>query len=185
MQPQPILLYRRRWTLIFQVPFTLLMVLSLAYAVYFAVAVDGPLFRAVFSLAAFAAFCIAWTLGRSAWEAYQWRDPALVVDATGITDLRGDDQRCVRWDAMERVHLDNYENLILIRLSDAGTGSALGAVFRTLQRWQQGGDFAFSLRGLAYDTRQIQTALKAFHAAAAPQSSGTDPAAPIAVRRGR
>lgn len=185
MQPQPILLYRRRWTLIFQLPFTLLMVLTLPYAVYLAVAVDGPLFRAVFSLAAFAAFCIAWTLGRSAWEAYRWRDPALVVDATGITDLRGDDQHCVRWDAMERVHLDNYENRILIRLRAARTESALGVVIKTLRRWQMEGDVAISLRGLAYNTQQIQTGLKAFHAAATPQSSGTDPAASVATRRGR
>lgn len=185
MPPQPILLYRRRWTLIFQVPFTLMMILCLAYAVYFAVAVEGPLFRAVFSFAAFGAFCIAWTLGRAAWEAYQSRDPAVVLDGTGITDLRSDAQRFVPWEAMERVHLDNYENMILIRLRTTRSDSALGILFTTLQRWQQGGDVAFSLRGLAYDTRQIQTALKAFHTAATPRVPSAGPEAPLAARRGR
>ena len=42
-----------------------------------------------------------------------------------------------------------------------------GVIIKTLKRWQQRGDVVFALGGLAHDPRQIQTALKAFHAAAA------------------
>lgn len=166
MQPQPILLYRRRWTLLFQVPFTLMMVLCLAYSLYRAYVSNDRLFTALFLCAAFLTFCIAWTLGGAALQAYLQRNPAVVIDATGITDLRPDDPHTVPWEAMERVHLDNHENVILVKLHTSHKDSALRVIAKALKRWQQRGDVVFSLGGLAYDTRQIQKALKVFHTAA-------------------
>ncbi|MBL7087294.1 hypothetical protein [Acidovorax sp.] len=169
MQPQPIMLYRRRWTLVFQVPFTLLVLACLAFSLYWAAVSNDRLLTILCLCAAFVAFCVGGTLGRSTLEAYRVRDPAVVIDATGITDLRQDDPHTVPWEAMERVHLDNYENVILVKLRPGHKDSALRVIFKALQRWQQRGDVVFFLGGLAYDTRQIQTALKAFHAAAAPK----------------
>lgn len=171
MQPRPIFLYRRRWTLLFQVPFTLLMVACLAYSVFLIYASDSRLVTLIGSVGAFVAFCIAGTLGRSAWEAYRVREPAVVIDETGITDLRDDESQTVPWDAMERVQLDNYENTIRVKLRSSSTASAVGVIVKTLQRWQRGGDVVFLLGGLAYDPRQIQAALRAHHAAAVPRRS--------------
>lgn len=168
MQPQPILLYRRRWTLLFQVPFTLMMVLCLAYSLHGAYVSTDRLFTAMYLCAAFVTFCIAWTLGGAALQAYLQRNPAVLIDANGITDLRQESAHTVPWDAMERVHLDNHENAILIRLHSGRKESALGVVVTALQRWNRRGDVVFSLGGLAYDTRQIQKALKAFHTTAVP-----------------
>lgn len=65
------------------------------------------------------------------------------------------------------MHLDDYEGVILVKLRPGHKDSALGVIIKTLKRWQQRGDVVFALGGLAHDPRQIQTALKAFHAAAA------------------
>jgi len=167
MPPQPILLYRRRWTLVFQVPFVLLMAICLAFSLYGALASNDRLFTALCLCAAFVSFCVGGTLGRSALEAYREQDRAIVIDATGITDLRQDDPHTVPWEAMERVHLDDYEGVILVKLRPGHKDSALGVIIKTLKRWQQRGDVVFALGGLAHDPRQIQTTLKAFHAAAA------------------
>ena len=167
MPPQPILLYRRRWTLVFQVPFVLLMAICLAFSVYWALASNDRLFTALCLFAAFVSFCVGGTLGRSALEAYREQDPAIVIDATGITDLRQDDPHTVPWEAMKRVHLDDYEDVILVKLRPGHKDSALGVMIKTLKRWQQRGDVVFYLGGLAHNPRQLQTALKAFHAAAA------------------
>lgn len=167
MPPQPILLYRRRWTLVFQVPFVLLMAICLAFSLYWASVSNDRLLTALCLCAAFVSFCVGGTLGRSALEAYREQDPAIVIDATGITDLRQDDPHTVPWEAMERVHLDDYEGVILVKLRPGHKDSALGVIIKTLKRWQQRGDVVFALGGLAHDPRQIQTALKAFHAAAA------------------
>lgn len=168
MQPQPILLYRRRWTLLFQVPFTLLMLLCLAYSLYWAYVSSERLYTALFLLAAFVTFCLAWTLGSAALKAYFERNPAVVIDASGITDLRHEAPNTVPWEAMERVHLDNHENVILIRLHPGRKDTALRVVIAALQRWQRRGDVAFPLGGLAYDTPKIRKALKAFHASVVP-----------------
>jgi len=170
MQPEPILLYRRRWTLVFQVPFTLLMLLCLAFSLYGASVSNERLLTALLLCAAFVAFCVGGTLGRAALEAYRVRDPAVVIDATGITDLRQDDPHTVPWEAMERVQLDGYEDVILIQLRPGQKDSALRVIAKALQRWQRRGDVVFALGGLAYDTRQIQNALKAFHTAAVPRA---------------
>ena len=71
MPPPPILLYRRRWTLVFQVPFVLLMAICLAFSVYWALASNDRLFTALCLFAAFVSFCVGGTLGRSALEAYR------------------------------------------------------------------------------------------------------------------
>lgn len=171
MQPRPIFMYRRRWTLLFQVPFTLLMLACLAYSVLLIYAADNKLLTLIGSAGAFGSFCIAGTLGRSAWEAYREREPALVIDESGITDLRDDDSQTVPWEAMERVLLDISENIIRVKLRTSSTESALGVIVKTLQRWQRGGDVVFLLGGLAYDARQVQMALRAHHAAAVPRRS--------------
>jgi len=85
MPPQPILLYRRRWTLVFQVPFVLLMAICLAFSLYGALASNDRLLTILFLCAAFVSFCVGGTLDRPALEAYREQDPAIVIDATGIT----------------------------------------------------------------------------------------------------
>ena len=165
MPSQPILLYRRRWTLIFQVPFVLLMAACLAFSLFLALASGSRLLAALGWVGAFVSFCVGGTLGNAAWKAYRWRDPAMVIDADGITDLQGDEPRTVPWSAMDRVHLDNYESVILVRLRQGTKTSFVGAAVQALQRWQRRGDVAFHLGGLAYDTRQVQVALKEFLAA--------------------
>ena len=170
MPPQPILLYRRRWPLFFQVPFVVFMAANFAAALVFAYVADNRLVTALCLFAAFGLFCAAWTLGRSALETYQRHGPAVVIDASGITDLRDESSLTVPWDAMERVLLDNSESVILVTLRPGHKDSALRVISKALQRWQQRGDVVFSLGGLAYDTRQIQNALKTFHRAAVPQA---------------
>jgi len=71
---------------------------------------------------------------------------------------------------MERVHLDDYEGVILVKLRPGHKDSALGVIIKTLKRWQQRGDVVFALGGLAHDPRQIQTALKAFQRGSRPPS---------------
>ena len=171
MQPRPIFLYRRRWTLLFSVPITLLMVACLVYSVLLIYTADNRLVTLTGSVGAFASFCIAGTLGRSAWEAYRVREPAVVIDESGITDLREEDSHTVPWEAMERVWLDITENTIRVKLRSSSNASALGVIVKTLQRWQRGSDVVFLLGGLAYDVRQVQTALHAHHAAAVPRRS--------------
>lgn len=171
MPPQPIVMYRRRWTLLFQVPFTLLMVACLAYSVLLIYAADNKLLTLIGSVGAFSSFCIAGTFGRSAWEAYRERDPVVVIDESGITDLRDEDSHTVPWEAMERVLLDITENTIRVKLRTSTTESAIGVIVKALQRWQRGGDMVFLLGGLAYDARQVQMALRAHHAAAVPRRS--------------
>lgn len=139
MQPQPILLYRRRWTLVFQVPFVLLMAVCLAFSLYWASVSNDRLLTALCLCAAFVTFCVGGTLGRSALEAYREQDPAVVIDATGITDLRQDDPHTVTWEAMERVHLDDYEGVILVKLRPGHRDSARGVIVKALKRWQQRG----------------------------------------------
>lgn len=116
MQPRPIFLYRRRWTLLFHVPITLLMVACLAYSALLIYTADNRLVTLTGSVGAFASFCIAGTMGRSAWEAYRVREPAVVIDESGITDLREQDSHTVPWEAMERVLLDITENTIRVKL---------------------------------------------------------------------
>jgi len=165
MQPQPILLYRRRWTLFFQVPFVVLMAILTAFAIFMAVAFDDRLFTVVFSLGAFCTFCIAGTLGRSAWEAHRNREPAVVIDAAGITDLRDEDPQPMPWEAMERVRLDSDERIV-VRLRTSDKAPALRVISQALQRWQQGGDVVVSLAGLAHNPHTMQRTLSAFHTAA-------------------
>jgi hypothetical protein len=166
MQPQPIFLYRRRWTLFIQVPFVALMAILTAYAIFMAVVFDDRLFTVLFSFSAFCTFCITGTLGRTALEAHNNREPAVVINAEGITDLREDDPQPVPWEAMERVRLDSDDRLV-IRLLTAEKVSALRVISLALQRWQQGGDVVVSLVGLAHNPHTLQRTLSAFHQAAA------------------
>lgn len=175
MLPRPILLYRRRWTLVSQVPFALLMAACCACAVYFAWRAQTPVVAAFFWLGAFGTFCIAGSLGHASLNAYRLREPALVIDETGITDLRDTDPRTLPWQAMQRVVLDNYENAILVRLVPAPDTSLLRAITDTLRRWQLRGDAVFSLGGLGYDANQLRTSLQAFHRAACPPSLAQHP----------
>lgn len=163
MPPQPIVMYRRRWTQWFTVPFAALMAACTVYAIFMAVVFDDRLFIAVFSLSAFCTFCIAWTLGNSALEAHRNREPAVVIDHTGITDLRQEDPEPIPWSAMERVRLD--EDRILIRLRTADLASALHVVSKALQRWQHGGDVVVALDGLGHNPYKLQRALATFHKA--------------------
>ncbi|KRD14490.1 MULTISPECIES: hypothetical protein [Acidovorax] len=166
MQPHPILLYRRRWTLFFQVPFAVLMAILTAYAIFMALVFDDRLFTVLFSFAAFCTFCLAWTLGRGALEAHKNREPAVVIDETGITDLRDEDPQPVPWEAMERVRLDS-DDRIVVRLHTSDKVSALRVISLALQRWQQGGDVVVSLAGLAHNPHILQRTLSTFHKAAA------------------
>ena len=165
MQPPAIHLYRRRWTLYFQVPFTVLMALTTAYSVFLAVASNDRLLTLIGAIGAFGSFCITWTLARSAWDAHQNREPALIIDAQGILDLRQDDPQTVRWNAMESVHINFRTDAIVARLRHGNQGSITQALQRA---YRGGGDVAFSLHGLAHDTSVIQSTLKAFHEAAVP-----------------
>lgn len=162
------MLYRRRWTLIFQVPFVLLMAACFASAVYFAWMAETPGIAAFFWLGAFGAFCIAGSLGNASLNAYRLREPALTIDETGITDLRNDDPRTVPWHAMQRVVLDNYENTILVKLVPAADASLVRTIAATLRRWQLRADVVFSLGGLGYDPNLLRNSLQAFHRAANP-----------------
>lgn len=163
MPPQPLALYRRRWTQWFTVPFVAVMAACTVFAIFQAVALDDRLFTAVFSLSAFCTFCLAWTLGNSALEAHRNREPAVVIDHTGITDLRQEDPQPIPWSAIERVRLD--EDRIVVRLRTAETTSALQVVSQALQRWQRGGDLVVALDGLGHNPYKLQQALAAFHKA--------------------
>lgn len=166
MQPQPIFLYRRRWTLLFQVPFAVLMAILTAYAIFLAVVFDDRLFTVLFSLGAFCTFCLAWTLGQSALDAHKNREPAVVIDAIGITDLRDEDPQPVHWEALERVRMDS-DDRIVVRLLTSEKASALRVISLALQRWTEGGDVVISLAGLAHNPYTMQRTLSAFHKAAA------------------
>ena len=165
MPPQPILLYRRRWTLVFQVPFAALMAILTAYAIFMAVVFNDRLFTPLFSLGALCTFCVAWTMGRDALEAHRNREPVVVIDETGITDLRDENPQPVPWQAMVRVRLNSDDRLV-IRLLTAEKASALRVISLAMQRWTNGGDKVIYLAGLAYNPYMMQRTLNAFHKAA-------------------
>ncbi len=169
MRPANMLLYRRRWTLFFQVPFAVVMGILTVYVLVMAVVLDDRLFTILFSLSAFCTFCLAWTLGRAALEAHRNREPAVVIDATGITDLREEGPQPVPWDAMERVRLDS-DDRIVIRLHTSEKASTVRVVSLALQRWQQGGDVVVSLAGLGFNPYELHRTLNAFHKAAPDQA---------------
>ncbi|RYF53363.1 MAG: hypothetical protein EOO29_56645, partial [Comamonadaceae bacterium] len=105
------------------------------------------------------------TLGRAALEAQRDREPVVVIDGTGITDLRNEVPEAVPWGAMERVRLDS-DDRIVVRLLQPEKASALRVASLALQRWQRGGDVVVSLAGLAHNPHALQRALGAFHQAA-------------------
>lgn len=165
MRPATMLLYRRRWTLFFQVPCAVLLAAGTVYSVFLAVAFDNRLFTPLSLFGAFCMFCLSWTLGRSALEAQRNREPAVAIDASGITDLRDDDPHPVPWHAMESVHI-NRRNCIVIRLMSSEKASALRVITLSLQRWHQGGDVVISLVGLGVNHYVLHRTLSAFHKAA-------------------
>lgn len=150
---RPLQLYRRRWTLVFSIPFTALMALVGAYSV-FLMFIGDRFVMVIGGFGAFVALCVGGTLARSALDAWSNTDPAVVVDLHGLHDLRGA-IGLIPWREIETAKLDLDEQRILVTFA---TGAA-GRVKSTGRRLLTGGDYTVALGGLSYSHRELANTL--------------------------
>lgn len=158
MPPRPLQLQRRRWTLVFSVPFTAFMALVGTYSVYLMITGDS-LVMVVAGCGAFAALCIGGTVGKSVLEAWRNNDPAVIVDQHGLHDTRGA-TGFIPWDQIETVKLDVDEQRILINIA---TTHRRGPLASATRRLLAGADHTVALGGLSYSPRELAKALAEHH----------------------
>lgn len=154
MPLRPLQLHRRRWTLVFSVPFIALMALVGAYSIFLLFTGDR-LVMVIGGIGAFVALCIVGTLGRSVVEAWRNNDPAVVVDQHGLNDLRSA-TGLIPWREIETVTLDVYEQRIIVKVAANSRRSIT-------RRLLVGGDYAVALGGLSYSHRELSNALDEYH----------------------
>lgn len=162
---------RRKWTLIFSIPFVAMLVAGGVYALYLflAVGADDKLIRLFSGLALFVYFCVAGTMGRSVLDVLRSQGPALIVDAEGITDVEHDAE-LVPWTEIEKVKIDDEDNCIVVNFFEGSRYVAgRGQVSKITRRLLRRGDRKFPLQGLVFRWHDLEKALKEFHAAALAQ----------------
>jgi hypothetical protein len=152
-------LYRRRWTLIFSLPFTVLMAGSCAYSLFVLCVADDRLINVIAGVAAFGTFCVAGTFAKAVLEALNNRKPAVSIDATGVTDTRGGG--LLLWHDIESVKLDPDEQLIRVKFVATTATQRRGLISKT-RRLFNGADHTIALGGLSYNHRKLAQALAQF-----------------------
>lgn len=140
------------------------------YVSFLAYSLGGDLGGLMAGLFAFSTFCVSVTFIKAALDTLNHQGPWLVIDQHGITDVARNIGP-VPWHPMQLVTLDNYESRIVINFHrNSSSPYASGRWTSLIRRWQNGGDFTFSLGGMAYDTGTLKATLDAFHAATKPPS---------------
>lgn len=160
MSLNPVLLRRRRWTLVFSLPFTLLMVGTCAYSLFLIGAADERLVRWIAGFMAFGTFCVGGTFGKAVLEALYDLQPAVIIDASGLTDRRG--AGLLAWQDIESVKVDPDEQLILVKFVANAATARSGLISKT-RRLFQGADYTVALGGLSYNPRTLARALAEHH----------------------
>lgn len=156
---EPMVLYRRRWTVYFTLPFAGLMLAVCAYSIFLMFTGD-KLVMLIGGVGAFATFCIGGTVGKSGWDALFHPEAAVVIDADGLHDARGTTGP-VAWNEIEKVRLDVAELRIYVHVGHQTPNRH--PLASTTRRLFTGGDFTVSLSGLGFDERQLAKALAAHH----------------------
>ncbi len=160
MPAKRLALCRRRWTLVFSLPFTVLMLAICIYSVVL-LFTGNRLITFLAGLSAFGAFCVGGTLGKTVLQALCDLRPAVIVDSHGLNDIRGR-TGLVPWHEIERVTLDLDEERILVDVADPAAPDRRRWISRT-RRLLSGGDYTVALAGLSYHPRELEQALAWHH----------------------
>ncbi len=164
MPPEPLQLRRRRWTLVFSIPFLLFIVLGGVYCVVaLSSGFDGRLGIALAVCAGFTTFCVAGTLGKLVFEAIVDKGPALIVNARGLHDLRSK-RGLIPWGHIERVRFDDEDTHLLVTLKPEAAPRR-GRLMRAVRSLLSVADYSIALGALSYDHGQLKRTLDAFHRA--------------------
>jgi hypothetical protein len=159
-----LIIYRRRWTAYFGLPFSLVMSISgILGAVLARSQLDGNFGIAVAVLSLFGALCVAIPVGRSSWIALTNKEPALVVDSRGITD-HFHLNAFLPWSDVQSVSLDYGDgNALTIVLRDGartpGGKSVEPSLTRTFKRAFTGADLTIPLGSLSYNPNKLRDLL--------------------------
>lgn len=160
MPAKRLALRRRRWTLIFSLPFTVLMLVICIYSV-FLLFTGNPLVTFIAGLSAFGTFCVGGTLGKTVLQALCDLQPAVIVDSNGLNDVRGG-TGLVPWHEIERVKLDLDEQRILVDVADHAAPDRRRWISRA-RRLLSGADYTVALAGLSYHPQELERALAWHH----------------------
>ncbi|MDQ8023779.1 MAG: hypothetical protein REI94_18205 [Moraxellaceae bacterium] len=166
--PAPLHLHRSRWTLVFTLPFVLMMSVGGIWALVIALTSDEKIWIAAGWVAAFVAVCLVGTLGKSALEALRDRGVALIIDEQGVNDVRGG--QVFTWGEIAHIGIVAGGSHILLNLNASAMPEGTG-LKHVARRLVNGADHAIELRGLSYSPRALQFALKAFPRNAASRST--------------
>jgi hypothetical protein len=157
MTPKPLQLYRRRWTLVFSLPFTAFFVLVGAYSLFLLLNAPDRLIALFAGCALFVAFCVAGTMGKTVLQALLNKDPAVVIDSQGLWDMREDSR--LPWQEIGKLKLDGDEQRILVSLDTRASQRQTSQIRRLLS----GADVTIALGGLSYDHRELEKSLLDHH----------------------
>lgn len=161
MSPKSLELRRRRWTLVFSLPFTIFIIVTGLYSTFIAFVTEERLVAAIAGCGAFVAICVGGTFGKAVLEALSNLRPAVVLDSQGLNDLRGG-LGLLPWHDIERLKLDVDEQRILLNFSN-GAGLGSHPLISTTRRLFSGADYTVDLGGLHYNPRELRQALVAYH----------------------
>ena len=157
MPLKPIHLRRRRWTLLFTIPFTMVMLASFAYSVFLLIAIDERLVKLIAGVGAFATFCIGGSMGKTVLDALYDLEPAVIVNSEGLDDIRGG-TGLVFWHEIESVKLDMDEQQIRVKVAARAAPDRRALVSAT-RRLFTGADYSIDLHGLSYHPHGLQQSL--------------------------
>ena len=150
-------LRRRRWTLLFTIPFTVVMLATFVYAVFLLIAIDERLVKLIAGVGAFATFCIGATVGKTVLQALHDLEPAVIVNSEGLDDIRGG-TGLVFWHEIEGVQLDMDEQQIRVKVAARAAPDRRALVSAT-RRLFTGADYSIDLHGLSYYPHGLKQAL--------------------------
>jgi hypothetical protein len=156
---------RRCWTAYFTLPFAIgLLIAGFGSALIAYDNFEGKFGIAVAGLCLFSTLCVGIPVGRSAWTALTNKEPALIVDASGITDYFHLNV-FLQWSDMKSVSLDYGDgNCLSIVLRDGATtpdGTPVRqSVTRAIKRAFTGSDLKIPLGSLTYNPNKLRELLK-------------------------
>jgi hypothetical protein len=159
-----LVMHRRRWTAWFTLPFAIVLLIGgctgalIAYGHF-----DGNLGIGIGGLALFGALCVAIPVGRSAWIALTNKEPALIVDANGITD-HFHLHAFLPWSQIQSASADLRDGDSLSIVLRDGVTAPNGkrvepGVARALKRAFTGSDLQIPLGSLSYNPNKLRDLL--------------------------
>ena len=161
MPTKELQLRRRRWTLVFSLPFTLVMVAVGAYSIFLLFTAEERFVLALAGCGTFISLCLVATIGKAVLEALYDLRPAVVIDSTGLIDRRGS-AGLIPWHEIERVKLDVDEQQILVNMAGSASPDRRKLI-STTRRLIYGTDYTIALVGLRYDSRELERSLAEHH----------------------